>query len=164
MIVPGAHAHDDALGVVDAERDAGGLDVGVIVDGAVPAPPVVVAVHGVVLRRAWHGVPRRGYGAVGARHIDRWNGAWRRRRVRTDGRGVRPFAPAVVVPGAHADDDALRVVGAERDAGGLDVRVVVDGAVPAAPVVVAVHGVVLGRAWHGVPRRGYGAVGTSDSY
>ena len=70
----------------------------------------------------------------------------------------------MIVPGAHADDDALRVVGAESDAGGLNVRVVVDGAVPAPPVVVAVHGVVLGRALHGVPRRGDGAVGAGDGY
>ena len=129
-----------------------------------PAASVVVAVHGVVLGRAWYRVPRRGNCAVRARHADRWNRARRWRRVRPDGRRVRPFAPAVVVPGANAHDDALRVVGAESDAGGLNVRVVVDGAVPAPPVVVAVHGVVLGRPRHGVPRRGYGAVGTSDSY
>ncbi len=135
-----------------------------VVDGPVPAPPVVVAVHGVVLGRAWYRVPRRGNRTIRARHADRWNRARRWRRVRPYGRGVRPFAPAVVVPGAHADDDGFGVVGAERDAGGLDVRVIVDGAVPAPPVIVAVHGVVLGGAWHGVPRRGYGAVGTSDSY
>ena len=66
----------------------------------------------------------------------------------------------MIVPGAHADDDALRVVGAERDAGGLDVRVIVDGPVPAAPVIVAVHGVVLRRPAHRVPRCGNRAVGT----
>ena len=77
---------------------------------------------------------------------------------------VGPFAPAVVVPGAHAHDDALGVVGAERDAGRLNVRVVVDGSVPAPPVVVAVHGVVLRRPRHGVPGRGDRAVGTSYSY
>ena len=80
------------------------------------------------------------------------------RRVWPDGRRVPPFAPAVIVPGAHADDDVLRVVGIERDAGGLNVSVVVDGPVPAPPVVVAVHGVVLGRPWHSVPGRGYCAV------
>ena len=66
----------------------------------------------------------------------------------------------MIVPGAHADDDALRVVGAESDAGGLDVRVIVDGPVPAAPVIVAVHGVVLRRPAHRVPRCGHRAVGT----
>ena len=70
MIVPGAHADDDALRVVGAESDAGGLDVRVIVDGPVPAPPVVVAVHRVVLRRPAHGVPRRGNRAVGTGHSD----------------------------------------------------------------------------------------------
>ncbi len=70
MIVARANADDDVLGVVGIESDAGGLDVRVIVDGAVPAPPVVVAVHGVVLGRAWHGGPGRGNGAVRARHRD----------------------------------------------------------------------------------------------
>ncbi len=70
----------------------------------------------------------------------------------------------MIVPGANADDDVLRVVGIERDAGGLNVRVVVDGSVPAASVVVAVHRVILRRAWYRVPRRGYRTVGTSDSY
>ena len=135
-----------------------------VVDGPVPTPPVVVAVHGVVLGRPWYRVPRRGNRTVGARHRDRWNRARRWRRVRSYAWGVRPFAPAVVVPGAHAHDDALRVVGAERDAGGLDVRVVVDGAVPAPPVVVAVHGVVLRRPAHRVPGRGDRAVGAGDSY
>ena len=164
VIVPGANAYDDVLGIVGAERDADGLNVRVVVDGAVPASSVVVAVHRVVLGRAWHGLPGRGNRTIRARHADRWNRARRRRRVRPDGRGVGPFAPAVVVPGAHAHDDALRVVGAERDAGRLNVRVVVHGTVPAPPVVVAVHRVVLRRTLHGVPRRGYRAVGTSYSY
>ncbi len=64
----------------------------------------------------------------------------------------------MIVARSNADDDALRVVGAESDAGGLNVRVVVDGSVPAAPVVVAVHRVVLRRPALGVPRRGYSAV------
>ena len=80
------------------------------------------------------------------------------RRVRPDLRGIPPFAPAVIVPGANAYDDVLGIVGAERDAGGLNVRVVVDGAVPAPPVVVAVHGVILRRAGYRVPRRGDRAV------
>ncbi len=65
MIVPDAHAYDDVFGVVRIECDAGGLNVGVVVDGAVPAASVVVAVHGVILRRAWYGVPGRGDRAVG---------------------------------------------------------------------------------------------------
>ncbi len=76
------------------------------------------------------------------------------RRVRPDFRGIPPFAPAVIVAGAHAYDDVLGIVGAERDAGRLNVRVVVDGTVPATPVVVAVHGVILRRAWYRVPGRG----------
>ena len=103
--------------------------------------------------------PGEGHAAVGrgcgeaARCIGRCG-----RRVRPDGRRVRPFAPAVVVPGAHAHDDVFGVVRIERDAGGLNVGVVVDGSVPATPVVVAVHGVVPGRAWYRVPRRGDCAV------